>query len=330
MTADFSVHDASLLRCPRCQGVLDLNAVKRSCVPCGTHYPLRHGFPDFRTGVAVDIDREEDLKLAELLAAREASSTFSELRAYYYSLCPEASTELHQLHETHFRAEAIRAAHTVLQLGSCPLLDLGCGAGQYLLAAARAGIQAVGIDASLCQLILARRLLADAGLAADLALADAEALPFQDGVFRAVIAADIIEHVREPERLLAEAVRVMASGATLRLTTPNRFSLTPEPHVGLWGVGLLPHRMAVAYVRARANMDYRSIRLLSLVALRGYLRSAFASVEIRLPTITASEANSFPPLKRTLARAYGAFSRIGLLRPALLRVTPYFEATCRK
>lgn len=324
------MHDVPLLCCPRCQGVLDLNAVKRSCVRCGARYPLRHGFPDFRTGVAVDIDCKEDLKLAELLAAREASCTFSELRAYYYSLCPEASTELHELHAAHFQAEAIRAARTVLQLGPCPLLDLGCGAGQYLLAAARAGLQAVGIDASLCQLILARRLLADDGLAADLALADAEALPFQDGVFRAVIAADIIEHVRETERLLAEAVRVMASGATLRLTTPNRFSLTPEPHVGLWGVGWLPHGVAVRYVRARTNIDYRSIRLLSVAALRGHLTSAFPSVEIRLPIMSASETNAFPPLKRLLARTYSALSQLAPLRPALLRITPYFEATCRK
>lgn len=293
-------------------------------------YPLRFGFVDFRIGAAIDVDYEDDRKLAELLVAREPNCAFSELRTYYYSLRPEASTELRDLHEAHFRAEAIRAAGVVPQLSQGPLLDLGCGAGQYLLAAARLGRQCIGIESSLCQLILARRLLADAGLSAGLALADAEGLPFGDKVFAGVIAADIVEHVREPGRLLSEAARVMAPGAALHLTTPNRFSLTPEPHVGLWGVGWLPRRAAVPYVRARTNVDYRPIRLLSLPALRSLLEGCFASVEIRLAALAASETNAFPPLKRALARAYGRFSRIGLLRPLLLRITPYFDAICRK
>lgn len=321
---------ASLFCCPRCKGPLALGSEKCSCVLCGAGYPLRHSLADLRTGAAVDVDYEEDLNLAELLAEREATCTFPELRNYYFGLKPEASPDLHERHEAHFRAEAIRAADAVQQLGLGPLLDLGCGAGQYLLAAARAGIRVLGIDASLCQLLLARRLLADEGLAVDLALADAEALPFGDDAFKSVIAADIIEHVSDPENLLTEAARVMAPGATLRLTAPNRFSLTPEPHVGLWGVGWLPHAVAVSYVRARTSVDYRSIRLLSLGALSGCLERSFPSVEIRLPTLTAAEQAAFSPLKRTLARTYSALSRIGLLSPALLRVTPYFEATCRK
>jgi hypothetical protein len=124
--------------------------------------------------------------------------------------------------------------------------------------------------------------------------------------------------------------KCFAPQGVLRLTTPNRFSLTPEPHVGLWGIGWLPHSLAVSYVRARTGIDYRPIRLLSLGELRGALERSFHSVEIRLPALGASETNAFPPLKRILARAYSEASRIGPLRPALLRVTPYFEATSRK
>lgn len=326
----FPVTDPPPFRCPRCRGALARNAEKRACVSCGSEYQLRHGIPDFRTGAAADLDKQEDAKLAEQLAAREESCKFSALRAYYYALRPEASPELHALHEAHFHAEAIRAARAVSELGRGPLLDIGCGAGQYLLAAARSGLPMVGVDPSLCQLILARRLLADEGLSAELALADAETLPFIGKVFEGVIAADIIEHVRRPEALLAEAARVMAPSAALLLTTPNRFSLTPEPHVGLWGVGWLPRRAAVRYVRARTGIDYRSIRLLSLGALRRCLKSAFPNIEIRPPQLTAAEQAAFPPLKRTLARAYSALSAIALLRPLSLRIAPYFEAACRK
>ncbi len=324
------MYDSALFFCPRCQGALALNSEKWACVHCGSDYPLRHGFPDFRTGVAVDVDYENDGELAELLAVREPNCTFSELRAYYYSLHPEASTELHEVHEAHFRTEEMRAARAVPQLGDGPLLDLGCGAGQYLLAAARAGIAAVGVDASLCQLILARRLLADEGFTARFALANVEQLPFPSETFRSAVATDIIEHLDNPDRLLDETARILRPQGVLRLTTPNRFSLTREPHVGLWGVGWLPHGLAVSYVRARTSIDYRSIHLLSLRVLRRILERSFPSIEIRLPALTASETRAFPPLKRILARAYSMVSRIGPLRPALLRVTPYFEVTCRK
>ena len=316
--------------CPRCRGILSRNAEQWSCVACGSRYPLRHGFPDFRFGAAVDVDAEQDARLAELLAVREASSTFPELRAYYYRLQPEASGELHERHEWHFQAEAIRAARVVRQFGESPLLDLGCGAGQYLLAAARAGMQAFGVDASLCQLILARRLLADEGFTAQLALSDVEQLPLPSGAFPRAAATDVIEHLENPDLLLAEAARVLAPQGVLWLTTPNRFSLTPEPHVGLWGAGWLPRNLAVSYIRVRTGIDYRSIRLLSSGALRRILQRRFSSVEVHLPVFDSSEARAFPPLKRTLAGVYGKASRVGALRPALLRITPYFEATCRK
>ncbi|MDA0204479.1 MAG: class I SAM-dependent methyltransferase [Acidobacteria bacterium] len=324
------MHGPPLFCCPRCQGPLSPQPETWSCADCASDYPLRHGFIDFRTGKASDVDAQADSKLAEFLASREASCTFAELRAYYYSLKPEASDELHRRHESHFQAEAVRAKRVVQQLSEGPLLDLGCGAGQYLLAAARSGIETVGVDASLCQLILARRLLADQGFNGQLALANVEQLPFPSRTFRSAVATDVLEHLHDPNLFLAETARVLAPQGALWLTTPNRFSLTPEPHVGLWGAGWLPHSLAVRYVRARTGIDYNSIRLMSLRDLRLILERSFPAVEISLPTLAASEIDAFSPLKRMLARAYRTVSRIGPLRPALLRVTPYFEATCRK
>jgi hypothetical protein len=67
-----------------------------------------------------------------------------------------------------------------------------------------------------------------------------------------------------------------------------------------------------------------------LPALRSLLEGSFASVEIRLAALAASETSAFPPLKRALARVYGRLSHVGPLRPLLLRITPYFDAACRK
>lgn len=56
----------------------------------------------------------------------------------------------------------------------------------------------------------------------DWLVSDATALPFADASFDVVYAGEIVEHVGEPRRALAEWNRVLAPGGTLILTTPNR------------------------------------------------------------------------------------------------------------
>ncbi len=46
-------------------------------------------------------------------------------------------------------------------------------------------------------------------------------LPYQDGAFDLVVSMDVVEHVPHPLPWLEEAVRVIAPGGTLFLTTPN-------------------------------------------------------------------------------------------------------------
>lgn len=99
---------------------------------------MRFGFVDFRVRTASDIDADQDLRLAEALAERELHTNFNQLRTYYYSLHPRASDELHDRYATHFYAETIRAKRTLNNLTrNRPVLDLGCGAGQYVRAAVR-------------------------------------------------------------------------------------------------------------------------------------------------------------------------------------------------
>lgn len=287
---------------------------------------------DFRLSSVPDVDDALDLKYAELLAARATQSSFGDLRRYFYSLAPEASAHLHNKHEAHFRAEAARANTVLDQLqGSGPVLDIGCGAGQYLQAAAARGRTAVGIDASWCQLILARRLLADNHLAAELAAGQIEHLPLAYESVPVVLLTDLVEHLDGPSRALEEVSRVLVPRGKLWLTTPNRFSLTPEPHVGLLGVGWLPLPLATAYVRARTGIDYSPIRLFSLWRLNRLLRQSFADrTAIQLPAPTASEIEDFSPAKRTLARIYLWMGHTRLLRVMAFVLAPYFEAICTK
>lgn len=59
--------------------------------------------------------------------------------------------------------------------------------------------------------------------------ADALALPFRNGAFDAVTCNQVLEHIAEPARLFAEAVRVLRPGGTLILSTPQVWGLHEEP-----------------------------------------------------------------------------------------------------
>lgn len=86
-----------------------------------------------------------------------------------------------------------------------------------------------------------------------MAAALGEALPLADGALSGVVSLDVIEHVDRPDAFLNEIDRVTRPGGRLALSTPNRFSLAPEPHVMVWGVGLLPRRYQARYVAWRSG-----------------------------------------------------------------------------
>ena len=65
-------------------------------------------------------------------------------------------------------------------------LDLGCGPGMLLSAAARHGVSGLGIDVSLVWLTVAKRMIEEHGGRATLCAALAESLPMADGAAPAV------------------------------------------------------------------------------------------------------------------------------------------------
>jgi SAM-dependent methyltransferase len=92
-------------------------------------------------------------------------------------------------------------------------LDLGCGVGHsYRLLAPR---ETVGVD-------IAPEVLE--GQDRTTIVADMRALPFPDGSFENVVSVQSIEHVPDPERVLAEARRVLVAGGTAMFVTPNRLT----------------------------------------------------------------------------------------------------------
>ncbi len=112
-------------------------------------------------------------------------------------------------------------------LDDARILDAGCGVGMYTDQFRRFSARVTGVE-------IDPAVAAQAGARAPgIVVAPAEALPFSDGSFDVVFSHEVIEHVADDRRAVAEMVRVLAPGGRIVLFCPNR--LYPfETHGHYW------------------------------------------------------------------------------------------------
>lgn len=97
------------------------------------------------------------------------------------------------------------------------LLDVGCGAGQLSLIAARAGASVTGCDIATNWLAQARRSAAAEGLTVVFEEGDAEALPYEDATFDAVVSLIAAMFASHPELVASELTRVCRPGGIIAM-----------------------------------------------------------------------------------------------------------------
>lgn len=101
-------------------------------------------------------------------------------------------------------------------------LDVGCGGGILAEEFARLGCDVTGIDPSEKSIEAARSHARQEGLAIDYRMGTGEALPFPDAVFELVYCCDVLEHVEDVGRVVAEIARVLRPGGIFFFDTINR------------------------------------------------------------------------------------------------------------
>lgn len=139
------------------------------------------------------------------------------------------------------------------------LLDIGCGAGSLLKAAGRAGWQAEGLDISKTAIDHVRA----SGFPAFLGqLSDAN---YPGAHFDVVTASELMEHVPDPESLVAEIARILRPGGLWWATTPHATGLSSQLLGLKWSVISPPEHLHLFSINGikilLLNHGFHSVRI---------------------------------------------------------------------
>ena len=192
------------------------------------------------------------------------------------------------------------------------VLDVGCGTGRSIeifRSLAPAGSW-VGVDIEDSAEVRART-----RDDAEFHTFDGETLPFEDGRFDVVYCAQVLEHARRPEPLLADIARVLAPGGRLAGSTSQM-----EPFHSRSVFGYTPYGLALLLEEAGfESLELRpSIDALTLIVRRGLSRPDHLRPLVG-PRVAAQPGDR--PVARPCAPARSSRDQRGeapVLRPVLV------------
>jgi ubiquinone/menaquinone biosynthesis C-methylase UbiE len=153
-----------------------------------------------------------------------------ESRATFDKLAPRYDRHYYGSHGRH-QYQRVMSAAAGWSFGS--VLDVGCGTGSLLALLKRENVALAGVDLSLGMITEAKKRL---GEAADLRVADSEALPWAAGSFDLVVSTDSFHHYPDPLKALSEMKRVLKKGG--HLVIADVWAPTPIRQLGNLLVGL--------------------------------------------------------------------------------------------
>ncbi len=299
------------------------------------------GIPDFRIFPDSYISYEDDYQKARFLIEKAEADNldFKGLVRLYWSITPEVSKDRAERFMKRTFALVEKGAENLKEIEALSrkkdqtdfnaVLEIGCGTGGFLVAAKEKFKHAVGIDIAFRWLVIAKKRLDELNLDIPLVCACAEALPFKEETFDLIVAENVLEHVRDQEEALKECHRLLSSKGALFLTTPNRFGLTAEPHVRVWGVGFLPRIWMSRYVELIKGIPYRHLRVLSFPEIKKLLKkTSFQNYRILFPSLPQEELRNFSPLEKFQVAMYEGLRKTPLIRSCLYIIGPSFHIFC--
>lgn len=140
------------------------------------------------------------------------------------------------------------------------VLDMGCGAGRHAFELYRRGADVVALDQNTSDLaevaVMFEAMVAEGqvptGSSAATVEGDALALPFDDGEFDRIIAAEILEHIPDDRTAMEELFRVLKPGGVLAVTVPRWFAEKVN-----WALSDAYHEVEGGHVRIYKESELR-------------------------------------------------------------------------
>ena len=147
------------------------------------------------------------------------------------------------------------------RLGLLPgdrVLDMGCGAGRHAFEMYRRGADVLAFDMDADELSDVLEVFGEMkakgevpeGARADIKQGDALELPFADGEFDRVVAAEVLEHIPADIQAIQELVRVLRPGGTLAVSVPRWF-----PEVVNWKLSDEYHNVPYGHIRIYTDKE---------------------------------------------------------------------------
>ena len=132
------------------------------------------------------------------------------------------------------------------------VLDMGCGGGRHAFALYRRGAQVVALDQNPAELKDVSGMFSamtdegevPAGATAAAVRGSAYALPFPDGTFDYVVCAEVLEHLHDDTRAMAELARVLRPGGRIAVTVPRW-----GPELVCWALSSAYHEVEGGHIR---------------------------------------------------------------------------------
>lgn len=320
--------------CPKCREKVCYTAVSEAyfCESCDRSYPVLFGIPDFRLTSDRYLSLEEERDKARRLHVFGRDHNFDELLDEYYRITDDVPPDQVIKFAGYVRSGVVRGETVLPKMESAdlgPLLDIGCGAGGLVAAAAAEGYRACGTDIALRWLVIAAKRLEEMNLEADLVCADITALPFADTQFSSVAAIDLFEHVEDAGSAASALARILKPGGKIYLASANRYTLAPYPLAGLFGVGFMPAALRRRYVIARRGLD--TLRYAALQSPRGVRqllrRHGFSRIKTMALEIPAVRQDMLHGLQKIIFPLYSRLRRLPLVGRAMVLIGPAFEIT---
>lgn len=317
--------------CPACRLPVASNDDGYTCAVCSRVYPVLFGIPDFRLEgdqyLSLDAEREK----AGKLHAYAQDHDFAALVSFYYSITDDVPAKLAPVFAGYVLQAPERSAAALKALapeGGRSLLDLGCGSGGAVVAAKGMFVETTGVDIALRWLVIAQKRLKQLGIEAKLICADAEALPFRDGSFSHVLAADLLENARSPEAVVRAAGSVLQGRGRLYVSSSNSRWIGPHPATGVWAAGLLPERIRKPMLERTHGVDIlRAVSFVSPGSVRRVAtRAGLRQLKATPLAIDAARLNGRSNILRSLAEAYSILASLPVFRTVLVVVGPFFQS----